>query len=129
MISLRDLSYVYPNSEAPAIANISVEFPRERIFAVLGESGSGKTTLLNCIARFLTPTRGHIAIDDRDISEMPRAGVSPYPGGGVPEALPLPASDGAGKHDSRAGEGVWPSPDPTRGMQQPRCLKDLALST
>lgn len=71
MISIRDLSYVYPNSDGPAIEGIHVDFPRERVFAVLGESGSGKTTLLNCIARFLTPTTGKITINDQDIAEMP----------------------------------------------------------
>lgn len=71
MIKIRDLSYVYPNSKEPAIANINAIFPRERVFAVLGESGSGKTTLLNCIARFLTPTSGQISVEDRDIADLP----------------------------------------------------------
>ena len=71
MIEIRDLSYRYPGTEEPAIAYISADFPRERVFAVLGDSGSGKTTLLNCIARFLTPTTGRITIDGRDIAEMP----------------------------------------------------------
>jgi len=71
MISIRDLSYVYPSGDEPALADISADFPRERVFAVLGESGSGKTTLINCIARFLTPTTGRITIDGRDIADMP----------------------------------------------------------
>ena len=71
MISIRDLSYVYPNNDEPAIADINAIFPRERVFAVLGDSGSGKTTLLNCIARFLTPTSGTITIDDQDIAGIP----------------------------------------------------------
>jgi len=71
MISARDLSYVYPNADQPAIANIDADFPRERVFAVLGESGSGKTTLLNCMARFLAPTSGRVMIDRRDIADMP----------------------------------------------------------
>ncbi len=71
MIRIRDLSYVYPNSEEPAIAGINADFPRDRVFAVLGESCSGKTTLLNCIARFLTPSSGTITIDDQDIADLP----------------------------------------------------------
>ncbi len=74
MLSIRDLNYVYPNSDEPAIAGMNADIPRERVFAVLGESGSGKTTLLNCIARFLTPTNGTITIDDQDIADMPKAG-------------------------------------------------------
>jgi putative glutamine transport system ATP-binding protein len=71
MIKIRDLTYWYPGSEEPAIEDINADFPRERVFAVLGESGSGKTTLLNCIARFMAPTDGSITIDDLDIAEMP----------------------------------------------------------
>lgn len=72
MISIRNLSYVYPNTDEPAIVDINADFPREHVFAVLGESGSGKTTLLNCIARFLKPTTGQITIDGTDIADMPK---------------------------------------------------------
>ena len=71
MISIRDLSYVYPNADEPALVNIEADFPQERVFAVLGESGSGKTTLLNCIGRFLRPTSGSISIDGQDVADMP----------------------------------------------------------
>jgi len=71
MIEIRNVSYLYAGTETPAIANVSADFPPERVFAVLGESGSGKTTLLNCIARFLVPTTGRITIDGEDIAEMP----------------------------------------------------------
>lgn len=70
MIEIRELSYQYPHTTEPAIKDIAVDFPRENVFAVLGQSGSGKTTLLNCIARFLHPTRGTISIDGQDIATM-----------------------------------------------------------
>jgi ABC-type polar amino acid transport system ATPase subunit len=71
VIEVRHLYYRYPNSEAAAIQDITVNFPSERVFALLGESGSGKTTLLNCMARFLVPTSGTILIEGRDIRDMP----------------------------------------------------------
>jgi ABC-type polar amino acid transport system ATPase subunit len=70
VIELRELSYQYPNADLPVLKAISVDFPRENVFAVLGQSGSGKTTLLNCMARFLKPTRGAIHIDGKDITDM-----------------------------------------------------------
>ena len=70
MIEIKDLSYVYPNADEPVLKQISATFPRENVFAVLGQSGSGKTTLLNCIARFLHPTSGQIEIDGKDIASM-----------------------------------------------------------
>lgn len=71
MIELQDISYRYPSTSEPALKGLRADFPREHVFAVLGESGSGKTTLLNCIARFLTPTTGRIVIDGRDLAEIP----------------------------------------------------------
>lgn len=70
MIEIKNLSYIYPNTDTPVLKQISATFPRENVFAVLGQSGSGKTTLLNCIARFLHPTLGKIEIDGKDIAEM-----------------------------------------------------------
>ena len=44
--------------------------PQEHTFAIIGESGSGKTTLLNCIARFLTPQKGDITLNDVNILDI-----------------------------------------------------------
>lgn len=71
MIEIKNLSYRYPNSDVAAIDGITVTFPEERVYAVLGDSGSGKTTLLNCLARFLMPSAGSIAIKGREIALMP----------------------------------------------------------
>jgi ABC-type polar amino acid transport system ATPase subunit len=70
MISIHGLSFRYPGATEYAISEITADFPRERLFAVLGDSGSGKTTLLNCMARFLKPTAGRIEIEGTEISEI-----------------------------------------------------------
>lgn len=72
MIRIENLSYRYPGAEDDALKAIDIELPPDHVFAILGQSGSGKTTLLNCIARFLTPTRGQITIDGADIATMDR---------------------------------------------------------
>ncbi|MFA6715979.1 MAG: ATP-binding cassette domain-containing protein [Victivallales bacterium] len=66
MIKVKNLSYTYSDG-TQALKNISVSFPEEHIFAVMGLSGSGKTTLLNCIARFLEPQSGKIFWNDMNI--------------------------------------------------------------
>ncbi|MBG0745073.1 quaternary amine ABC transporter ATP-binding protein [Planktothrix agardhii] len=50
------------------IADVSFTINPGEIFVVMGLSGSGKSTLIRCINRLITPTRGHIYIDDEDIA-------------------------------------------------------------
>src|SRR5438128_2520438 len=40
-------------------------------YALLGPSGCGKTTLLNIISGLVTPTRGRLLFDDRDVTQLP----------------------------------------------------------
>jgi polar amino acid transport system ATP-binding protein len=69
MIEIKNLSYTYSDG-TQAVKDISVTFPQEHIFAIMGLSGSGKTTLLNCMARFLKPQKGTITLSDKNIYEM-----------------------------------------------------------
>jgi polar amino acid transport system ATP-binding protein len=69
MIEVKNLSYTYADG-TPAVQDVSITFPEQGIFAVMGLSGSGKTTLLNCLARFLFPQKGQILLDGQDILEM-----------------------------------------------------------
>lgn len=50
------------------IADVSFTINPGEIFVVMGLSGSGKSTLIRCLNRLITPTRGHIYIDDEDIA-------------------------------------------------------------
>jgi len=52
------------------IADVSFTINQGEIFVVMGLSGSGKSTLLRCINRLVTPTSGHIYIDDEDIAHV-----------------------------------------------------------
>ncbi|CAK8722508.1 hypothetical protein GCAAIG_12170 [Candidatus Electronema halotolerans] len=69
MIEVKNVSYTYADG-TPAVQDVSITFPEQGIFAVMGLSGSGKTTLLNCLARFLFPQEGKILLDGQDILEM-----------------------------------------------------------
>ncbi|VXD23129.1 glycine betaine transporter subunit; ATP-binding compoent of ABC superfamily [Planktothrix serta PCC 8927] len=52
------------------IADVSFTINSGEIFVIMGLSGSGKSTLLRCINRLITPTSGHIYIDDQDIAHL-----------------------------------------------------------
>ncbi len=70
MIKLANVSFRYGSSDADALRDISIEFPKGTISAVMGESGSGKTTLLMCLGRFYEPNSGSITLDGTDIFEI-----------------------------------------------------------
>ncbi|MCQ2776231.1 MAG: ABC transporter ATP-binding protein/permease [Bacilli bacterium] len=66
MIEIKNLIKKYNDVEI--LNNISLDFPRTGIVAILGPSGCGKTTLLNCIGG-LIPFFGSIKINNQSIRE------------------------------------------------------------
>lgn len=59
-LRIRDVSYFYPESDQPAIDQLSLEISRGEHVGLIGESGSGKTTLASLAAGFLCPSSGTI---------------------------------------------------------------------
>lgn len=51
----------------PAVQNVSLTLTPGHVTGIIGRSGSGKSTLLNLLAGLLTPTLGHVTLDDRDL--------------------------------------------------------------
>lgn len=49
IISIRELSFTYPGSNAPILQNIDLEIAKGDFVAVIGGNGSGKTTLCKAI--------------------------------------------------------------------------------
>ncbi|MBD3264078.1 MAG: ATP-binding cassette domain-containing protein [Candidatus Omnitrophica bacterium] len=69
MLEIKNVRYLYPDGTR-ALEDISINFPREHILALLGRSGSGKTTLLKCIGRFLKVERGKILLGGRSVYDL-----------------------------------------------------------
>jgi energy-coupling factor transport system ATP-binding protein len=69
IISLRDVSYSYPDGTA-ALRDVNLEFARGEFAAIIGQNGSGKTTLLKHIVGLLRPTVGEVRIFGKKTSEM-----------------------------------------------------------
>src|SRR4051812_49391035 len=57
-------------SGVPALRDVSVEFYRGEVHAILGENGAGKSTLMNIIAGTLQPSEGEISFEARQIQPM-----------------------------------------------------------
>lgn len=62
----------------PILRDLSVDFARGRVAAVVGTSGCGKSTLFKCIVGLLRPASGRVLVAGRDLSvldekELPEA--------------------------------------------------------
>ena len=66
MIEIKGITKKFQNETE--IDYRDMTFERGRYYMLLGASGCGKSTLLNMIAGILSPTKGSITIDGRDMS-------------------------------------------------------------
>lgn len=62
-ITLKNVSYRYPNQTGYTIKNISLTIPIGQSIAFIGESGAGKTTLVDLILGVIKPEKGEVLID------------------------------------------------------------------
>ena len=70
LLSIRELQFSYPNTDADAVCSISCEVPRGEVLAIMGANGSGKTTLIHLIAGLLRPAAGAVIIAGRSSRRM-----------------------------------------------------------
>jgi len=54
-----------------AVRDVSIRLHQGELHAVIGPNGAGKSTLINLLSGHLTPTKGSIELDGRDISGEP----------------------------------------------------------
>ena len=66
-VSYKNVSFHYPDDDAPVLENVSFEIPAGRSIALVGPSGSGKSTICNLLPRFYDVTGGQVLIDGKDV--------------------------------------------------------------
>jgi branched-chain amino acid transport system ATP-binding protein len=59
-----------------AVSGVNLRVMRRTIHALIGPNGAGKTTCFNMLTKFLSPTRGRIVFNGRDITAMDPAHVA-----------------------------------------------------
>ncbi|WP_274630641.1 ABC transporter ATP-binding protein [Arvimicrobium flavum] len=74
MIETRDLTMEFAGFRAVDGVNLAVK--RGDIHALIGPNGAGKTTCFNMITKFLTPTRGQVFLEGRDVTRTPPAEIA-----------------------------------------------------
>jgi len=70
-IELEDLSFRYPDSDAPVLDGVSLRLPAGIVVALVGENGAGKTTLVKLLGRFYEPDSGRILVGGVDLARIP----------------------------------------------------------
>jgi ATP-binding cassette subfamily B protein len=103
-ISLRDVSFRYPNSQVHSLNGISLEIPAGSSVALVGPSGSGKSTTASLILGFYQPTSGTVAIDGHDLQQVDRRSIRRQVG--------VVSQDVMLFHDSILGNIAWGDPQP-----------------
>ena len=61
-----------------ALADVSFELNNGEFVVILGSSGAGKTTLLNILGGMDKATSGEIVVDDKNITNMDKRGLTEY---------------------------------------------------
>ena len=63
----RDISFAFPGSDRPVLSGFNLTLPFGTTVGLVGASGSGKTTVIDIIAGLITPDRGSVEVEGRDI--------------------------------------------------------------
>jgi ATP-binding cassette subfamily B protein len=72
-IRLAGVSFAYPGTRSPVLADVDLVLPAGRTVAIVGDNGAGKTTLVKLLCRFYEPTAGIITVDGIDLRDFPVA--------------------------------------------------------
>ncbi len=70
MIRLEGVTKVYPDTDVPAVAELTLEVVRGEILVLVGPSGCGKSTTLRLINRMIEPSSGRIIFDGEDVTSV-----------------------------------------------------------
>ncbi|WP_214413468.1 ABC transporter ATP-binding protein [Sphaerisporangium fuscum] len=73
-VTLTEVGFRYGDDRPQALHEVSFEIPAGGLTALVGPSGAGKSTIFALLERFYEPTSGTMAVDGRDIRELPLTG-------------------------------------------------------
>lgn len=93
-IEIKGVEFGY--STSPVLKNIDLKINGPQLVSIIGPNGVGKSTLIHCINKILSPTKGVVLIDGKDVSETSlkelalKVGYVPY---SANDAFPLSVVD------------------------------------
>ena len=74
-IELKDVSFAYPDSNAPTLKGINMKFSKGETVAIIGGTGSGKTTLMRLLLSFYSANSGEISINGNLYSNLTKSEI------------------------------------------------------
>jgi iron complex transport system ATP-binding protein len=75
-LQARDLTFRYDSH--PVLEGVSFEIAPSRLVTIVGPNGSGKSTLIKCMDRIISPQKGSILVDRKDLTKMTRMEMARY---------------------------------------------------
>ena len=69
MLEVKDLEVYY--GVIQAIKGVSFEVNQGEVIALIGANGAGKTTILHTVTVLLSPKKGQVFFEGKDITEVP----------------------------------------------------------
>jgi len=73
---LRVQGIEFSYNSVPVLKEVAFEAREGEIIGVLGPNGSGKTTLLRCMNRALSPSKGTVLVEERDLGALTRKEIA-----------------------------------------------------
>ena len=70
-VNIRNLTFSYNSEQKKVLDRLSLEIPKGKSVAFVGESGAGKSTLADLILGVLRPDEGEVLLDDVNIRKIP----------------------------------------------------------
>lgn len=67
-ISIKNVTFAY--NDHPVLTDFSLEIPKGKTVALVGQSGSGKSTIANLLLRFYDIEEGSISIDGHELKDV-----------------------------------------------------------
>jgi len=69
-LALENVSFFYPESERPAVREISASFPAGQQVGLVGATGAGKSTFTDLAMGFYLPSAGTVTYDGHPLAEI-----------------------------------------------------------
>ncbi len=70
------LSYRLPKTKQPLLEDLSITLEPKQLHVVLGPNGAGKSTLFSLLSGHLTPHKGQIKLNNKDMSQYSAQALS-----------------------------------------------------